>query len=432
MRGGRIVAGVERHALEFDFRFEPTLGAATISSTRVLHVINQFTGRAGAEVSLRETVLSSLDGPLVHGVVVLRGEGNVLGELQAAGIPVFVPEGSSPGRMEAVAHVRRAIKAFGPDLVHTSLFDADVAGRIAAWTMRTPTLTSFVNTPYGPEAAGVEPVRPWKRHAVRLVDRVLARFATSAFHAISDATAGHAVHYLGVDKGRIRVVPRGRSAAALGERSEARRDAVRQRLSWGAYPIVLNVARQEPQKGHTLLVEAFAEVLAAHPDARLALVGREGRSTSAIRQRIAQLGIADSVKHLGVRTDVADLLAAADVFAFSSLYEGLGGAAVEAAGAAIPLVSFDIPAVREIVGDTHPWLVAPGDVVALAGAIRDVIDDPPRAARVAAEQRARFLARYELSTAVAAMTTLYQDVHAAAQRSSGSWLRRVTRLPRWA
>ena len=94
--------------------------------------------------------------------------------------------------------------------------------------------------------------------------------------------------------------------------------------------MVINVGRQEHQKGQVLLVEAFSQVLANHPGALLLIVGRPGAATKAIETAIADAGLGGSVRLLGPRSDVADLLCAADVFAMSSLFEGLGGVVLEA------------------------------------------------------------------------------------------------------
>jgi glycosyltransferase involved in cell wall biosynthesis len=360
--------------------------------------------------------------------VTLGGENNAaeFEVLREAGVAAFALA-HGRGRHAEYRHVIASIEGFRPTLLHTSLFEADLVGRLAALRTRTPAISSLVNTPYGPHAAEVEDVPSFKRAAVRWIDRLLARNATTAFHAISQTTADHAVAHLGVDPRMIRVVPRGRSAQALGVRSSCRREAVRSRLGWEDHPIVLNVARQEPQKGHLLLLEAMAGVLKAHPTAQLVLVGRTGRSSRAIEDRIAELGIGAAVTYLGVRTDVPDLLAAADVFAFSSLHEGLGGAVVEAAGVGVPVVAFDVPAIREVLGETYPWLVPIGDPIALSRAVIQVLKKDADLEDVVAAQRKRFHEQYELDTAVAGMSRLYRDVGMTVQ--SRRW-RRIARTPR--
>lgn len=379
---------------------------------RVLHVINQFSGRAGAEVSLRDIVLSTQGHELQHAVAVLRPEPNRFDGLAEAGVGVFVPHRGPRSTLGRTVHVARAISTFRPDLVHTTLFDASVAGRVAAKTARVPVLTSLVNTPYAPEALRDREVQPVAMRAVKAVDGLLSRHATTLFHAITEVVAEAAVADLGIPRGRVEVVPRGRDRARLGLPSSERRHAVRTELGIGPHdPVLINVGRQEAQKGQTYLIEAFAEVRAEHPAATLLLVGRDGNRTHAVEQRIAELNLESAVRRLGVRQDVGDLLCASDVFVFPSLYEGLGGALLEAMALRVPIVASSAPAIREVLDDGRCGTLVPvADASALAAAVTDVLYHPAGAlGRVEAAER-RFDRVYDLSVCLAGMTRLYADV----------------------
>jgi glycosyltransferase involved in cell wall biosynthesis len=250
--------------------------------------------------------------------------------------------------------------------VHTSLFDADLAARVAA----------------------------------------------------SAAVADDAVAALGVPRERIHVVPRGRSRAALGALaawSIERRAGAREALGLApTRPVVVNVARQEPQKGQRHLLEAVAAVRRSHPDVVLLMVGREGRSTPELRRTAARLGIEEAVWWLGVRHDVSDVLCAGDVFAFPSLWEGLGGAVLEAMALRVPIVASDIPALREVLaGGRAGELVPAGDVSALAEQIVAALaGGPADTAKVDAAER-RFDETYELAAVAQQMCRLYDHVLAS-------------------
>lgn len=378
---------------------------------QILHVINQLS-RAGAELSLEAVVLGTNDRSCRHGVAVLRADNDGLDRLAAAGVPTFVPRTTLESLPARVRHVYRAIRSFSPDLVHTTLFDADVAGRIAAKVSGVPALTSLVNTPYTSEALRDSGVHPAKLRAVRLIDRVLSRHATSAFHAITDTVAQAAVDSLDIDRSRITVVQRGRSRERLGWPSADRRRVTRAALGLpGEVPVLINVARQEAQKGHTYLLEAFAEVRARHPTAVLVLVGRQGNRSPAINQRIEELRLGDAVRMLGIRTDVADLLCAADAFIFPSLYEGLGGAVVEAMAMGVPIVASQAPALQEVLEGGRCGLLAPvADSRSLAMAIEAVLQDPAAAGERSRAALARFASTYELSICLDGMRRLYQGL----------------------
>lgn len=122
---------------------------------------------------------------------------------------------------------------------------------------------------------------------------------------------------------------------------EVRRERARSNLSVPEGSLVIgHVGRFMPQKNHTFLLDVFAEVLRLRPDAVLLLAG-DGELRAKREQQAADLGISDSVKFLGVRSDVPDLMQAMDVFLMPSLYEGLPLVLVEAQAAGLPCVISD-------------------------------------------------------------------------------------------
>jgi glycosyltransferase involved in cell wall biosynthesis len=164
-------------------------------------------------------------------------------------------------------------------------------------------------------------------------------------------------------------------------------------------PLVLTPARLDAQKGHRVLFEAIPQV----PDALFLLAG-EGPEREPLEALAAQLGIADRVRFLGRREDVPQLLAACDVFALPSLYEGSSLAVLEAMGAGIPIVSSAIGGTEELVDDGRSGLLAaPGDAGALAAALRQVLGDPELRESLAARARERVeagLTREAMATSV--------------------------------
>lgn len=376
---------------------------------RLLHVIDRL-AEGGAETSLREELLAT-GCDFEHGVAVLYPDGNRVDELSAAGIPVFQPARTCPSRLSRTSHVLRTIRSYQPDLVHTSLFEADFAGRVAAKVTGTPAVTSLVNTPYAPEVVADPAVSRRKLAAVRAVDRVLSRHATVAFRAISQAVADAAVRDLGVPRERIRVVPRSRDLRRLGACSSERRARVRRQLGVGeAAPVLLNVARQEAQKGLAPLVEAVARLRDEDPGVVLLQAGRAGNRTRQLHDQVARHGLEENVRFLGFRDDVGDLLCAADVFVLPSRYEGLGGAALEAMAMRVPVVASDVPALREALDDGRCGVLAqPGDPAALATAVGRLLAEPAAAAGLARAGAERFATAYGRGAVMEHVRDFYRD-----------------------
>ena len=122
-----------------------------------------------------------------------------------------------------------------------------------------------------------------------------------------------------------------------------KRAEMRQRLGLANELTVGHVGRFNPQKNHPFLIDIFAALLKKEPNAVLLLVGG-GEDMPKIQAKAQALGIAEHVRFLGVRSDVADLMQAMDVFVFPSLYEGLPVTMVEAQASGLPcLISDKVP-----------------------------------------------------------------------------------------
>lgn len=122
-----------------------------------------------------------------------------------------------------------------------------------------------------------------------------------------------------------------------------KRIEMRHQLGLADKLIIGHVGRFNPQKNHPFLLDIFAALLRKEPNAVLLLVGG-GENMLKIQAKAHALGIAEHVRFLGVRSDVADLMQAMDVFVFPSLYEGLGIVLIEAQAAGLPcVVSNTIP-----------------------------------------------------------------------------------------
>ena len=107
--------------------------------------------------------------------------------------------------------------------------------------------------------------------------------------------------------------------------------------------MVVAIGREEWQKGHDTLVDATARLVDRWPDVTVLVAGRPGGQSEHLQAQIERAGLTASVRVLGYRDDVADLLCGADVFAFPSRWEGLGSTLLEAMALEIPIVASDLP-----------------------------------------------------------------------------------------
>lgn len=174
-------------------------------------------------------------------------------------------------------------------------------------------------------------------------------------------------------------------------------------------PIVLTLARLDPQKGLSTLLEAARLV----SEARF-LVAGEGPERPALEAQIHRLGLERRVSLLGHRDDVGALLASCDLFVLPSLYEGLPVSVLEAMAAEKPVVATAIGGTDEAVVDGSTGLLIPaGNPAALAEAIRRVLGDPALARRFAEAGRQRVFAEFSAERMVLRVSELYEEILAA-------------------
>lgn len=378
-----------------------------ITPSSRLHVVYVIDSLAvgGAERSLLALARPYRELGVDLDVVTIWNRPGLREQLEATGARVAALD--RPGRRTTrPRQISRLLRDLKPDLVHTTLFESDVAGRIGARIAGVPVVTTLANDAYGPAHLGEQGALRTRVRSAQALDALTARIA-SRLHAVSEHVRSKMAPRLHYPMARIDVVPRGRDAAMLGRRTAERRASARRSL--GADPdddVVLAVARHEPQKNVDVLVRAMQLVRDARPRARLVVAGGKGRATPKIVAAVEATGLKQHVELLGERSDVADLLCAADVFVLTSEREGMPGSVIEAMAMEAPVVASDLPQIREVTCDAA--LLAPvGDVSLFATAIREALDDRVASARRVVRARARFESRFTIDQTSRMMVEFY-------------------------
>jgi glycosyltransferase involved in cell wall biosynthesis len=154
-------------------------------------------------------------------------------------------------------------------------------------------------------------------------------------------------------------------------------------------PVVVNVAALVPHKGHKFLIDAMPHVLREMPDAHLIIFG-EGELQQALERQIKELHVEKHVLLAGFRQDVLQLMKTADLFAMSSVTEGLGSTLLDAMAMKLAVAGTDAGGIPEAVLHGETGLLAPpGDARALARALSALLRDPACRLALAARGRAR-------------------------------------------
>jgi glycosyltransferase involved in cell wall biosynthesis len=298
--------------------------------------------------------------------------------------------GRSPaGAAGNAARLARFARRFGADVVHGHNVKATVlagaAGRLGG---RRAVVGTFHGVAHGEYRSAAR--------LLRAADRVACVSADLRARLIA----------AGCPAERLTVIPNAVALAApLGAGDRAALDA---ELGLGAGPVVAIVGRLVAQKAHERFLAALPAVVSSAPGVRALVVG-DGPRRAELEALAAQLGVGPAVTFTGARPDARALIARADVLVFSSVWEGLSIAALEALAAGTPVVSTDVEGMRELLGGGAGQVVG-HDAGALAEAIGGVLASPGRRAAMGRAGRDLVARRY----APAAMRDAYLELYASA------------------
>jgi glycosyltransferase involved in cell wall biosynthesis len=333
------------------------------------------------------------------------GEGTMAAALGAAGVPCVSFGGTARRDVTALVHLYRFLRAQRFDVIHSHLFLANVAARLAGRLAGVPVI---ITTHHDTDV--------WMRARHRLAERLTAPLSDRVV-ACSEAVRRYAIERHGLSPGRVRTLRNAIDIPPLPAGDLERREA-RRILGAGPEEIVIATVGRlcEPKKGLAVFLRAATRVAAAEPRARFVVVG-DGPARGALERLAGGAGIAGRVRFAGERRDVASLLPGVDLFVQPSLWEGFGLTIIEAMAAAAPVVATNVGGIPEVLRDgIDGLLVPPGDEEALAGAILRLVRDPDLARRLGGAGRARAEAEFGIGTLLDGTIDMYRELLAASRR----------------
>jgi len=247
-----------------------------------------------------------------------------------------------------------------PDIVHTHAWGALCEGYAAARLARVP---RFVHGEHGTMEL---------RRRNRLVQRLIWNRADRVL-SVSANLAARMAREVGVARRRIHVITNGADLARFGAVPRA---AARRALQLGDREFVVGtVGRLVPVKDHGTLVALLVELRRLGLECRALVVG-DGPLRAELEQRARAAGLGSSLRVLGDRGDVEQVLAALDVFVLTSVSEGLPNSVLEAMASRLPVVATQVGGVDELVEHGRTGLLAGArDAAALAAAVSTLARD---------------------------------------------------------
>lgn len=359
---------------------------------RVLHTVAEM-GRGGAERMLLVLVEGLLDAG--HGVTLAAAPGPLDGELPPSCIRWLLPAPSRslPHAVQVIAGLARAVREARPDVVHAH--NVRIGGLASLAVRATP--------PGRPRPSVLVTFHGVFPEEYRAAARIL-RLADHVAAVSRDAASRLGEE--GLPRRRLSIVhnvappPAAVDPAAL--------EGLDAELDLDAAPVVAIVGRLVPQKVHERFLAAAAAVHRHRPEVRFLVIG-DGPLRASLEERTVALGLAGAVRFTGQRADVATLLRRIDLLVFSSDWEGLSVAALEALAAGVPVVSTPVEGMSELLENGAGIVVAQRRPEPLAEAVVELLDDPARRAAMGAAGRRIVAARFTPE----AMVGAYQDLYRA-------------------
>jgi glycosyltransferase involved in cell wall biosynthesis len=305
--------------------------------------------------------------------------------------------------------IKRVLRSFRPDVVHTHSAKAGLLGRMAATSLGVP---AIVHTVHG------APFHPYQGRGGRALFRLCERYAArrcDVLVSVADAMTELLV--------AARVAPREKFVTIYSGievepflAANKHRERVRRKLGYTDEHIVVGkIARLFELKGHEYVIAAARAVVAQNPRVRFLLVG-DGALAGALRESVARADLARYFHFAGLVApeQIPDMIGAKDIVVHASLREGLARVLPQALVAGKPVVSYDIDGAREVViPDVTGFLLPPRSIEPLAAAVLALAADARLRERLGAEGRRRFTDTFRHEEMTRQLHELYERLLAA-------------------
>ena len=356
--------------------------------------LSTSSGPGGAERVI-SNLATSLDPVRYRAVLCLFRQGWIQERSESRGVRTYIVPTCGMADWRWALRLRRLLDEEHVDLIHAHEFDANVQGAFVAALTGIPLVATVHGKNYF-----------WERFRRRLAYRWVSRRATMV--AVSENLKQFIVEKVRVSPERVKVLYNG--VDALPHYSSA--DVAQCRKELGLpenHQIVGVVGNLYPVKGHQYLIEGIPSVLEKCPSTSFVLAGR-GQMEGELRAQAHRLGVEKRVCFLGLRQDIARILAMLDVFVLPSLSEGFSMAILEAMIAGKPVVATEVGGNPELVLDGETgFLVPPRDSRMLAAKLVTLLMDRQQSAEFAARGKRRAEVQFSLGRMVSSYQSLYDE-----------------------
>ncbi len=339
----------------------------------------------------------------------LGPEGSLIDRARESGVPIeIVPElrrAIHPWYdCRSYLRLKRILRDFQPDVVHTHSAKGGILGRAAARAVGVPVIVHGVHG---------APFHPYQRALARELFRACERWAApkcDAFVSVADAMTDLMVGANVAPREKFTTVYSGMEVEPFLQAGQ-HRDRVRRELGYSPEHVVVGkIARLFHLKGHEYVIEAASRVVRANPNVRFLFIG-DGILTDRHLEKIRLAGLESFFQLTGLvpPARIPELVGAMDVVVHTSLREGLARVLPQALIAARPVVSYDVDGAREVVitGQTG-FLLPPKTIEPLADALIELAADEGLRRRLGDEGRRRFTDQFRHEEMTRQLREIYQ------------------------
>lgn len=367
----------------------------------ILHTI-ETAGPGGAETVVLN-LASGLDSSRFRSIALLPREDWLSERLRERGVPTFFVDSKAWYDFRMPIGMARLIRKEKIDLIHSHLpgqnFYSCMVGRLTG-RKTIATYHGAIELSQSGRLRGAIQFGLVRRSADRVV--VVCDFVGKLLQDARFPARKIVRIHNGIKVDRFQVDGDGRLRRELGLRNGTK--------------LVGTVANVRQSKGYEFFIESARKVVDAMPDVRFVAVGDiDPILAKPLFDSIERLGLQDRFLFLGFRADVPEFLSELDLFVLPSVSEGFPLVVLEAMAAARPIVVTRSGGPQEIIEDGQTGiLVPPADSAALAQKIRELLDNPERAAALARAARAKVESAFTLERMISDYECLYERLLNAA------------------
>jgi glycosyltransferase involved in cell wall biosynthesis len=365
---------------------------------RILHILPWIT--SGGVEKRRLLLARHLDRQRYEQrIVCMEGREFLMEQIRAAGVPITVLGGTwGLQDYRTQARLRRIIREWRPDVVHTAVFEGVYHGVLAARFSKAPyTIVEEIDFPV---------TRRWRGH---LLMRAMA-FLADRCVAVSPAVGAYLHETLHIPEKQIRVIPNGVEIPEPVSETELRHTRCELGLEDGDLVIGSLGRMHDRHKRFSDIIDAFALLAEDHPRTKLLLVGG-GPDEASLRERAQQKHLQSRIIFAGYQPDPRPYLDSMDIFALVSNRESFGLALVEAMFASLPVICTGVGGMRDVVAEGETGLfVSLGNVEDIAKGLEELIVDSELRERMGRSGHQRAMTLFTAERYASDVSSLYDEL----------------------